>query len=83
MLAPPTAIWVWTQHVWRRPYRGAVLHHGVLHLVALGNATGEEAALANVIVEMFQAPVSVERRRERDGEEGGGTRGRVEERGNQ
>lgn len=66
---PPAAIWVWTRRVRRRSYRGAVLHHRVLHLVALGNATGEEAALANVIVEMFQAPVSVERRG------GGGRRG--------
>lgn len=29
--------------------------------MTLGNAAGEEAALANVIVEMFQAPVSAER----------------------
>ena len=33
--------------------------------MSLGDATGEEAALANVIVEMFQAPISVERKRER------------------
>lgn len=39
-------------------YRSAVLDHGVLHLVSLGDATGEEAALANVIVEMFQTPIS-------------------------
>lgn len=42
-------------------YRSAVLHHGVLHLMTLGNTTREEAALANVIVEMFQTPISVER----------------------
>lgn len=29
--------------------------------MTLGNTTGEEAALANVIVEVFQAPVSVEK----------------------
>lgn len=34
--------------------------------MSLGDATGEEAALANVIVEMFQAPISVERERERE-----------------
>lgn len=38
-------------------YRSAVLHHRVLHLVTLGNAAGEEAALANVIVEMLQASI--------------------------
>lgn len=33
--------------------------------MTLGNTTREEAALANVIVEMFQAPVSVERESDR------------------
>lgn len=33
--------------------------------MTLGDTAREEAALANVIVEMFQAPVSVERKRER------------------
>lgn len=37
--------------------------------MTLGNATREEAALANVIVEMFQAPVSVEREMEGRGKE--------------
>lgn len=55
-------------------YRSAVLHHGVLHLMTLGNATREEAALANVIVEMLQTSVSVDvkqsvkKRRRRKGE---------------
>lgn len=49
-------------------YRSAVLNHGVLHLMSLGNATGEEAALANVIVKMFQTPISVERKRKRRNE---------------
>lgn len=40
--------------------------------MTLGNTTGEEAALADVIVEMFQAPVSVER--EREGGRGEGKR---------
>lgn len=31
--------------------------------MTLGDATGEEAALANVIVEMFQTPISVEIKR--------------------
>lgn len=44
-------------------YRSAVLHHWVLHLVSLSDATGEEAALANVIVEMFQTPIPGERRK--------------------
>lgn len=38
-------------------YRSAVLHHGVLHLVTLGDAAREEAALANVIVEMLQTSI--------------------------
>lgn len=37
--------------------------------MTLGNATREEAALANVIVEMFQASVSVEREMEGRGKE--------------
>lgn len=45
-------------------YRSAVLDHGVLHLMSLGNTAGEEAALANVIVEMFQTPISGETKRE-------------------
>lgn len=39
------------------PHRRAVLHHGVVELVALGRAPGEEAALAHVIVEMLQAAI--------------------------
>lgn len=39
-------------------YRRAVFNHGVLHLMSLGDAAGEEAALANVVVEMFQASIS-------------------------
>lgn len=46
-------------------YRSAVFNHGVLHLVTLGNATREEAALANVVVKMFQAPISGERKKRR------------------
>ena len=38
--------------------------------MTLGNTTREEAALANVIVEMFQAPVSVDR----EGDRGEGKR---------
>lgn len=74
--------------MWPHSYRSAVLHHGVLHLVTLGNAAGEEAALANVIVEMFQAPVSAEREIEgrekknkgREGGMGGGRRESITER---
>lgn len=44
-------------------YRSAVLHHGVLHLVTLGDAAREEAALANVIVEMLQTSIPVGIRR--------------------
>lgn len=56
------AYWcVWFQQEYS--YRSAVLDHGVLHLMTLGDATGEEAALANVIVEMFQTPISVEIKR--------------------
>lgn len=45
------------------PYRSAVLHHGVLHLVTLGDAAREEAALANVIVEMLQTSIPAGMRR--------------------
>lgn len=44
------------------PYRCAVLHHGVVELVALGGAPREEAALAHVIVEVLQTAIPVERR---------------------
>lgn len=44
-------------------YRSAVLHHWVLHLVTLGDAAREEAALANVIVEMLQTSIPVGIRR--------------------
>lgn len=44
-------------------YRSAVLHHGVLHLVTLGDTAREEAALANVIVEMLQTSIPVGIRR--------------------
>lgn len=47
------------------PYRCAVLHHGVVELVALGSAPREEAALAHVIVEVLQTAIPEER--ERDG----------------
>lgn len=43
--------------------------------MSLGNATGEKAALANVIVEMFQTAISVERKRSVK------KRGETEERG--
>lgn len=45
-------------------YRSAVLHHGVLHLVTLGNAAGEKAALANVIVEVLQTSIPARIKRE-------------------
>lgn len=38
-------------------HRRAVLHHGIIELVALGGAPGEEAALTHVIVEMLQAAI--------------------------
>lgn len=46
------------------PYRCAVLHHGVVELVALGSAPREEAALAHVIVEVLQTAIPEERERE-------------------
>lgn len=45
----------------RLPHRCAVLHHGVVELVALGSAPREEAALAHVVVEMLQAAIPGER----------------------
>lgn len=54
------------------PYRCAVLHHGVVELVALGSAPREEAALAHVIVEVLQTAVpgegerGTQRERERE-----------------
>lgn len=41
--------------------------------MSLGDATGEKAALANVIVEMFQTAISGERKRsgKKRGEDGG------------
>lgn len=45
------------------PYRCAVLHHGVVELVALGSAPREEAALAHVIVEVLQTAVPGESER--------------------
>lgn len=44
------------------PYRCAVLHHGVVELVALGGAPREEAALAHVIVEVLQTAIPEEGR---------------------
>lgn len=55
-------------------YRSAVLHHRVLHLVTLGNTAREEAALANVIVEMLQASIPAQIKGGGGG--GGGSRGR-------
>lgn len=47
--------------------------------MTLGDATGEEAALANVIVEMFQTPISVEiKSRRGKTEKGGGRTGGAE-----
>lgn len=50
--------------------------------MSLGDATGEKAALANVIVEMFQTAISGERKRsgKKRGERGedGGKRGEAE-----
>lgn len=48
------------------PYRCAVLHHGVVELVALGGAPREEAALAHVIVEVLQTAIPEERDGETD-----------------
>lgn len=45
-------------------HRCAVLHHGVVELVALGCASREEAALADVIVEMLQTAIPTMRRLE-------------------
>ena len=42
------------------PHRCAVLHHGVVELVALGGAPRKEAALTNVIVEMLQTAIPTE-----------------------
>lgn len=48
------------QTIWGS-HRRAVLHHGVVQLVALGCASGEEAALAHVVVEMLQTAIPVKR----------------------
>lgn len=45
-------------------HRCAVLHHGVVELVALGGASGEEAALAHVVVEVLQTAIPTMRRLE-------------------
>lgn len=45
-------------------YRRAVLHHGVVELVALGCTSREEAALAHVVVEMLQTAIPTMRRLE-------------------
>lgn len=45
-----------------RSHRCAVLHHGVVELVALGCASREEAALAHVVVEMLQTAIPTMRR---------------------
>lgn len=44
-------------HAILRSHRCAVLHHGVVELVALGCASREEAALAHVVVEMLQTAI--------------------------
>lgn len=46
-------------------HRCAVLHHGVVELVALGCAPREEAALTHVVVEMLQTAIPREMRDER------------------
>lgn len=46
-------------------HRCAVLHHGVVELVALGGAPRKEAALTHVIVEMLQTAIPRERDRQR------------------
>lgn len=51
------------------PHRCAVLHHGVVELVALGGAPRKEAALTNVVVEMLQTAIPKERERGRGGGE--------------
>lgn len=47
-----------------RSHRCAVLHHGVVELVALGGASREEAALAHIVVEMLQTAIPTMRRLE-------------------
>lgn len=51
------------------PHRRAVLHHGVVELVALGSAPRKEAALTHVIVEMLQTAIPRKRGGERKGGE--------------
>lgn len=43
-----------------RTHRGAVLHHGVVQLVALGRPPREEAALTHIIIEVLEAAVPVQ-----------------------
>lgn len=47
-----------------RSHRRAVLHHGVVELVAFGCASREEAALAHIVVEMLQTAIPTTRRLE-------------------
>ena len=43
------------------PHRRAVLHHGVVELVALGGSSREEAALTHVIVKVLQTAIPREK----------------------
>lgn len=45
------------------PYRGVVLHDGVVQLVALAGSPGEEAGLADIHIELLQAPIPGEVKR--------------------
>lgn len=56
------------------PHRCAVLHHGVVELVALGCAPRKEAALTHVVVEVLQTAIP-EKERERERHRGGEWKG--------
>lgn len=45
------------------PYRGVVLHDGVVQLVALAGPPSEEASLADIHIELLQAPIPGEIKR--------------------
>lgn len=45
------------------PYRGVVLHDGVVQLVALAGSSSEEASLADIHIELLQAPIPGEIKR--------------------
>lgn len=45
------------------PYRGVVLHDGVVQLVALAGSPSEKASLADIHIELLQAPIPGEIKR--------------------